>query len=161
MDALRQSPSSSVAATAGIDRRRILFLLTAGGVLIAAKGNMRSRSINPTDASYAQAMEVRGAERLLFISGQGPEDANEKVPADFRSQCELAWANVQAQLHAADMTLDHLVKLTIFLSDRKHRRESYEVRHAVLGDRSPAMTIIICGIYDESWLLEIEAIAAA
>jgi hypothetical protein len=31
----------------------------------------------------------------------------------------------------------------------------------VLGDRSPALTIVIAGIYDEAWLLEIEAVAAA
>jgi 2-iminobutanoate/2-iminopropanoate deaminase len=31
----------------------------------------------------------------------------------------------------------------------------------VLGERAPALTVIITGIYDEAWLLEIEAIAAA
>jgi hypothetical protein len=35
------------------------------------------------------------------------------------------------------------------------------VRTEVLGERLPALTIIITGIYEEHWLLEIEAIAAA
>jgi enamine deaminase RidA (YjgF/YER057c/UK114 family) len=83
------------------------------------------------------------------------------VPADFKAQCRLAWANVQAQLKAADMTLDDLVKVTVFLADRRHRQANYEVRHEILGARSPALTIIITGIYDEAWLLEIEAVAAA
>lgn len=52
-------------------------------------------------------------------------------------------------------------KVTTFLSDRKYRRENYEVRTEVLGERLPALTIIIAGIYEEKWLLEIEAIAAA
>lgn len=30
----------------------------------------------------------------------------------------------------------------------------------VLGGHGPALTVIITGIYDEAWLLEIEAIAA-
>jgi hypothetical protein len=30
-----------------------------------------------------------------------------------------------------------------------------------LGERTPAITIILAGIYDEAWLLEIEAVAAA
>jgi hypothetical protein len=30
----------------------------------------------------------------------------------------------------------------------------------VLGSREPALTVIITGIFDEAWLLEIEAIAA-
>jgi enamine deaminase RidA (YjgF/YER057c/UK114 family) len=30
----------------------------------------------------------------------------------------------------------------------------------VLGTRTPALTVLIAGIYDSDWLLEIEAIAA-
>lgn len=121
----------------------------------------RHRALNPTAVSYCQAHEVSGATRWLYISGQVPADAKGQVPADFRSQCQLAWANVQAQLAAADMGLDDLVKVTVYLSDRRYRQENYEVRHALLGSRSPALTIIITGIYDEAWLLEIEAVAAA
>ena len=122
---------------------------------------MEHRSHHPTEVSYAQAHEVRGATRWLFISGQVPADAEGQVPADFRGQCLLAWANVRAQLEAAGMSLDDLVKVTVFLSDRRYRQENYEVRHEVLGGRTPALTIIITGIYDEAWLLEIEAVAAA
>jgi hypothetical protein len=31
----------------------------------------------------------------------------------------------------------------------------------VLGSHAPALTVIITGIFDEKWLLEIEATAAA
>jgi enamine deaminase RidA (YjgF/YER057c/UK114 family) len=54
-----------------------------------------------------------------------------------------------------------VTKVTTFLSYRRYRQENYEVRMEVLGEHSPALTVIITGIYDESWLLEIEAIAAA
>lgn len=121
----------------------------------------RHRAIRPTEVSYAQAHEVIGASRLLFVSGQVPADAAGAVPKDFRSQCRLAWANVRSQLEAAGMSFDDLVKVTVFLSDRRHRQENYEVRTEVLGKRTPALTIVICGIYDEAWLLEIEAVAAA
>jgi hypothetical protein len=30
----------------------------------------------------------------------------------------------------------------------------------VLGQHAPALTVLIAGIFDEAWLLEIEAIAA-
>jgi 2-iminobutanoate/2-iminopropanoate deaminase len=122
---------------------------------------MNHRPVNPTEMSYAQAHEVTNASRLLFISGQVPVGNDDYVPPDFKSQCRLAWANVEAQLKAAGMTLDNLVKVTTFLSDRRYRQENYEVRMEVLGERSPALTVIITGIYDEAWLLEIEAIAAA
>ena len=127
---------------------------------------MNRRSIDAPDAprpagGYAQAVEVTGAGRLLFISGQIPAARDGTVPPGFRAQAELAWSNVDAQLRAAGMTLDDLVKVTIFLSDRTHAMDNRAVRQSILGDRRPAMTVIVCDIFDEAWLLEIEAVAAA
>lgn len=122
---------------------------------------MKHKPLNPTDSSYAQGHEISGFNRLVFVSGQVPVDDAGKVPTAFRDQALLVWRNIEKQLAAADMTLDNLVKVTTFLSDRQYRRENYEVRHEILQGRSPALTIIIAGIYDEAWLLEIEAIAAA
>ncbi len=58
------------------------------------------------------------------------------------------------------MTFDNLVKVTIFLSERALIAQSAGLRKEILGERSPALTIIIAGIYDAAWLLEIEAVAA-
>lgn len=117
--------------------------------------------IHPTGDAYAQACEVSGASRLLFVSGQVPADGEGHVPADYRSQYRLAWANVEAQLKAAGMGFGNLVKVTIFLSDRALIAQSAGLRKEILGEHSPALTIVIAGIYDAAWLLEIEAVAAA
>ena len=121
---------------------------------------MPNRAINPTGVSYAQAHLAEAPTRWLFVSGQIPVDEKDQVPADFESQCRLVWRNVETQLRAGGMSLQDLVKVTVFLSDRQYREANYKVRHEVLGDCSPARTIIIADIYDEAWLLEIEAIAA-
>lgn len=126
---------------------------------------MKIRSVEAAGApqatgNYSQALEISGCERLLFVSGQIPETASGEVPEDFASQCRLVWSNVEAQLRAAGMSFDNLVKVTTFLSDRRHGPENSAIRQQVLGDRSPALTVIVAGIYDERWLLEIEAIAA-
>ncbi len=110
---------------------------------------------------YSQAIVVSGAQRLLFISGQIPETQTGDVPAEFRSQARVVWQNVLAQLSAADMTVANLIKVTIFLPSRDFAIANREVRQEVLGMHSPALTVIIAGIFDEKWLLEIEAIAAA
>jgi 2-iminobutanoate/2-iminopropanoate deaminase len=127
---------------------------------------MKKRSINSPDApeaagGYSQAIEAVDFQRIVFISGQIPVARDGTRPADFAAQCRLAWANVTAQLRAADLTLDNLMKVTIFLSDRRYALENREIRAEILGDRVPALTVIITGIFDESWLLEIEAVAAA
>ncbi|MGH6922702.1 MAG: RidA family protein [Propylenella sp.] len=127
---------------------------------------MKRRDINAKDApqplgGYLQAVELTEAKRILLISGQIPVMADGSVPANFEEQARLAWANLIAQLRAADMTLDNLVKVTIFLSDRKYIPEYRKIRTEVLGGRQIALTTIITGIFDEEWLLEIEGVAAA
>jgi 2-iminobutanoate/2-iminopropanoate deaminase len=126
---------------------------------------MQTRAINSSDApappsNYAQALEVADVKRLLMVSGQIPVAKDGTVPEGFEAQCRLAWANVEAQLRAAGMTLDNLVKVTIFLSSRDYSMDNRRVREAVMGARQIALTVIITGIFDEKWLLEIEAIAA-
>lgn len=127
---------------------------------------MKLRKINGDGApkpagGYVQAMEVSNASRLLFISGQVPDTVDGRTPEDFAEQARLIWQNLIAQLTAADMTLDNLVKVTFFLSDRKYIDGYRKVRQEVLGDRTVGLTTIITGIFDEKWLMEIEAIAAA
>ncbi|TWT05143.1 RidA family protein [Reyranella sp. CPCC 100927] len=127
---------------------------------------MKTRAINSPDVpapagGYAQVVEATGVQRIVHVSGQIPMALDGTVPSDFVSQSRQAWANVQAQLRAADMTLDNLVKVTIFLSDRRYAAENRQVRNEVLGTRTPALTVIITGIFDEAWLLEIEAVAMA
>jgi 2-iminobutanoate/2-iminopropanoate deaminase len=126
---------------------------------------VETRAINAPDApapagGYAQALEVSNASRLLFISGQIPVGTDGAVPATFAEQGRLAWANLEAQLRAAGMSLDNLVKVTMYLADRRYAMENRTVRREALGDRAIAMTVVIAGIFDAGWLLEIEAIAA-
>ncbi len=126
---------------------------------------MKTCSINAAagprpSGGYSQAVEVTGYSRLLFISGQIPVDASDQAPADFESQARQVWKNIVLQLEAAGLTLDNLVKVTTFLGDRRHRDANGAIRREVLGDRAPALTVVVTGLYDPSWLLEIEAIAA-
>ncbi len=114
-----------------------------------------------SSSAGAEAVELTGAQRLLFVSGQVPEDLNGVVPGDFEGQARQAWRNLEAQLAAAGMTLDNLVKVTTYLSDRRYGPDNRRVREAVLAGRSVALTVIITGIFEEKWLLEIEAVAAA
>jgi len=127
---------------------------------------VKTREINSENApqaagGYAQALDVQDHSRLLFISGQIPVTKAGDTPNSFEEQARVAWENVVAQLHAADMEIENLVKATIYLSDRKYAMPNRAARAAALGDHKTALTVIIAGIFDTEWLLEIEAIAAA
>jgi len=124
------------------------------------------RAVNPASVpepqgGYVNALEVTGARRWLFVSGQIPQDRDAHVPADFEGQCRLVWHNLLAALRAADMDVDNLVKVTTFLADRRYAQSNSAVRRAVLGEHRPALTVIVAEIFDPAWLVEIEAVAAA
>jgi enamine deaminase RidA (YjgF/YER057c/UK114 family) len=124
------------------------------------------RTIDAPDAvapmsRYAQAMEVTVAARWLFVSGQIPVAPDGSLPEGFAAQARQAWANVEAQLRAASMGFEDLVKVTIFLADRADAVENRRVREEVLGGRRVALTAILPAIFDAAWLIEIEAVAAA
>jgi enamine deaminase RidA (YjgF/YER057c/UK114 family) len=63
-------------------------------------------------------------------------------------------------LAEAGMGVTNLVKVTVFLSGREYRDANSRIRAEVLGGHRVALTVIICDIYAEEWLLEIEAVAA-
>jgi enamine deaminase RidA (YjgF/YER057c/UK114 family) len=145
-------------------QRRHVCVSILGGVIFPASmvaTAMPGKAINSSGLSYAQACLVEHPGKWLFISGQVPADAEGKVPERFDDQCRLVWRNIETQLTAAGMKLTDLIKVTVFLSDRQYRSANAAVRKEVLGTHAPALTVIITGIYDEEWLLEIEAIAAA
>jgi 2-iminobutanoate/2-iminopropanoate deaminase len=127
---------------------------------------MQTRQINapgvlvPT-TGYSQALEVKEHSRTLFISGQTPTTPDGTSPEGFAAQCRLAWKNIEAQLKAADMTLDNIVMHRTYLADRSYKLENRAIRNDVLGERQPALTVVVAGIFDEAWLLEIEAVAIA
>ena len=115
----------------------------------------------PVEGSYPQAVEVVSPTRWLYLSGQIPVAPDGSLAADFTGQCEQVWSNIETQLAAAGMTLDNLVKVTTFLSDRSYALENREVRVRRLAGRQPALKVIVTGIFDEAWLVEIEAVAVA
>jgi enamine deaminase RidA (YjgF/YER057c/UK114 family) len=127
---------------------------------------MEMRRIDPPRVpealgGYTNGLAVDGARGLLFISGQIPEDRDGRLPEDPEAQCRQVWANLTAVLHEAGMDVSNLVKVTTFLSDRSYAAVNTKVRNEVLGDHRPALTVVLAGIFDGSWLLEIEAVAAA
>ncbi len=125
---------------------------------------MNMHHVNAPDShnlktGYSQAVAVSETRRTVYVSGQIPVRPDGTVPESFTEQAEQAWANVEAQLTAAGMGLGNIVKHTTYLGERRYRTQNSSVRRKVRGDLAPALTVIITGIFDETWLLEIEAIA--
>ena len=127
---------------------------------------MQRRDLNAPDAphpvaAYTQAIEVSGASRTLYISGQIGQRIDGTIPDDIVEQSRLAWQNLAAQIKAAGMTLDHLVKVTTILPKQQDVATAREARRKVLGDRKPASTLIVADLANPAWKIEIEGVAVA
>ena len=83
------------------------------------------------------------------------------IPDDIVEQSRLAWQNLEAQVKAAGMTLDNLVKVTTILPNQGDVAAAREARSKVLGDRKPASTLIVGGLANPAWKIEVEGIAVA
>ena len=69
---------------------------------------------------YSQAIDTGS---FVFASGQIPlNPANGEVVEGIKAQTEQSIANVTAILNEAGLTLDNVVKTTVFLADRKSTR---------------------------------------
>jgi enamine deaminase RidA (YjgF/YER057c/UK114 family) len=66
---------------------------------------MQRRDLNALDAylpvaAYTQAIEVSGATRTLYISGQIGHRMDGTIPDDIAEQSRLAWQNLAAPVRA-------------------------------------------------------------
>jgi 2-iminobutanoate/2-iminopropanoate deaminase len=83
------------------------------------------------------------------------------TPSTMADQARLAWRNLGAQLEAAGMGFDNLVKVTMIIPDAAEIPASRPARAVALGDRRPASTVIVAGLANPTWKIEIEGVAYA
>jgi 2-iminobutanoate/2-iminopropanoate deaminase len=119
---------------------------------------LHTPSQHPLANGYTHGVEVEG--RLLFISGQVPRRPDEgPVSEDPAEQLRQIWRNIVNVLETAGASLADLVHVRAYLADRSYKGVFGEVRKEFLGDLKPGVTVVICGIWDEGWVAEIEAVA--
>ena len=122
---------------------------------------------NPTEGVYStggdwvHAMEVRGAERMLFVSGTMGRRADFTAPSTLEEQLECVWNNLRAILASANMTVENIVRLTSYLRDASYAEANAQARIRALGDRRIPTTAIVVQTLQPDWLIELEIIAAA
>jgi 2-iminobutanoate/2-iminopropanoate deaminase len=99
---------------------------------------------------------------LVFVSGQLPMDLKTREPfsGDIGTQTELALRNVEAVLKEAGTDLDHVVQMTIYVSDIELWGKVNEVYARVMGDHRPARAIVPVKDLHFDTKIEIQAIAA-
>jgi 2-iminobutanoate/2-iminopropanoate deaminase len=117
--------------------------------------------VYPTGPDYAHALELRGAERLLFVSGTMGLDGAGVAGASLSEQLALIWSNLRTILASAAMTTDDIVRVTSYLRDASYWEPNANARLEALGGRVLPTTAIVVGTLEPEWLVEVEIVAAA
>jgi 2-iminobutanoate/2-iminopropanoate deaminase len=107
---------------------------------------------------YCHAIRVGN---LVFCSGQTPLDpeTNELVGADIEGQTERALKNLAIVLEGMGLSLENVVKTTVFLKDMADFRGMNEVYGQMFGAHRPARTTISVRQNPLDALVEIECVA--
>jgi len=108
---------------------------------------------------YSPGIEHNG---LIYVSGQLPMtlDTREAFTGDIGEQTELALRNVEAVLHTAGSDLNHVLQMTIYVSDMETWGKVNEVYARVMGEHRPARAMIPVKDLHFGTQIEIQAVAA-
>lgn len=107
---------------------------------------------------YSQAIL---AGDMMFISGQLPIDpATGTMPEGIEAQAAMSIANVKAILAAEGLTLDNVVKTTVYLADMSLFGPMNKVYEENFKAPFPARSALAVKELPKAALVEIEVIAA-
>ena len=108
---------------------------------------------------YSQGTEASG---LVFVSGQLPinPSTGEFAEGGIKEQTRQSLENLKAILASQKMTLDDVVKTTVFLNDMNNFADMNGIYMEMFGDSNyPARSAVEVARLPKDALVEIEAIA--
>ena len=106
---------------------------------------------------YSQAILVGNT---LFASGQlGIDPKTGEFPSGVTAQTEHSFRNIHAILKEAGLTIDHVVKTTVFLADMADFAAMNAVYEKQFSGTFPARSAVAVKTLPKNGLVEIEIIA--
>jgi enamine deaminase RidA (YjgF/YER057c/UK114 family) len=113
------------------------------------------------DNDLCQAVVARG--RMVFVRGQVGQDLETAASVgvgDPAAQTEQAMSNIKQLLNEAGATLEHICKITIYITDPRYREAVYRTIGQWLKGVFPVSTgIVVAGLARPEWLVEVDVTA--
>jgi enamine deaminase RidA (YjgF/YER057c/UK114 family) len=129
----------------------------------------RIRKFNTRDTYPEQALDndlcqvVVATGRTVFVRGQVGQDLDTAVNVgvgDAGAQAEQAMRNIKQLLSEAGGSLEHICKITIYLTDPRLREAVYRVVGRWLKGVYPVSTgVVVAGLARPEWLVELDVVA--
>lgn len=107
---------------------------------------------------YSQAVRVG---QMVFTAGQIPlnPQTGQIVSDDIAEQTRQVLNNLSAVLDAENLTVDHIVKTTVFMTDLGEFQTMNEVYASHFGDQPPARSTVQVSALPRGARVEIDCIA--
>lgn len=103
---------------------------------------------------------VAESEPFFFLSGQLPFDAQQQISAtDIGGQTRQVVANIAKVLKSAGLSLNDVVKTTIWLRDAADFAGFDSTYAELFGEHRPARSTVVSSLVLPDALIEIEAVA--
>ncbi|MCY4259642.1 MAG: RidA family protein [Rhodobacteraceae bacterium] len=114
------------------------------------------------DNDLCQAVVTRGG-RTIYLRGQCPQDLDDAVNVDSHDpveQTHKVMQNIRQLIEEAGGTMDHLVKVVVYITDIRHREAVYRTMGTYIKGVHPCSTgLVVQALARPEWLVEIDATA--
>ncbi|WP_086315305.1 hypothetical protein A5821_002752 [Enterococcus sp. 7F3_DIV0205] len=98
--------------------------------------------------------------KSLYISGQTPSKEG-YTPHGIEEQTEIVLEKIITALHENNLTVDDLVKITIYITDVAYLPGVRSKLASFVGASKPTSTlVVVAGLIDPDFKVEIDGIAA-
>lgn len=123
---------------------------------------IRRDRFSPKHLDYAGMSQCVAVGDTVYVSGQaaiGP-DGVMLDSADAGVQAEQVFENMRLALEGVGLSLQHVVKVTCFLTEAADYPAYAEVKERLFEGNSPAgSAVVVAGLLDPRMRLEVEAVA--
>jgi len=122
----------------------IILILCLTVVGTASSVQAQKKIVVPSGASasgnYSPGILIDGT---LYISGQGGEDANGKIPGDFEAEVKQSLDNIGVVLKEAGMSPADVVSVQVYLTDKETFERMNKVYTSYFKVPRPTRTTVV------------------
>lgn len=111
--------------------------------------------------AYSHQVEISGNERMLVVSGQIGMRQDGTIPDDMLEQIDVAFENVFRNLHAANMDVKDIVKITYYIAGESDMVKRRELVLSKLKGHKPCSTLVrVVALASPAFKVEIDVWAS-
>jgi len=126
------------------------------------KDPIQTRDAPEAIGTYSQAVKVAAGGSTVYLSGQiGLDPATMQMAEGIDAQTHRVFRNLAAVAAAAGLSLDHAVRMTVYLTDLAHFARVNEIMAQYVREPYPARAALGVAALPRGALVEVDAILHA